>query len=151
MNTPSPIFTRLLQVLPPPGGVGRSYLSNEHRPYILQGLTCYTQSYGRAPNGLIPAPNSSGMSAYVTLVEWGTMDPRFSRVPLAAFVSEFPFPIRHLWQPWFSTVPFVVDLAASYLEVPALFSAADVYVFNADLVPADAENIAAAGLKMPRK
>ena len=86
MNVPAPIFSRLLVVEPPQYANGRAYISNEHRPYIVYGMSVVTNA---PPVGLEVSPSGLNIAAspavgFLTLVEWGTMIPRLSRVPLAA-------------------------------------------------------------------
>lgn len=158
MNVPAPVFNRLLQVTPPNNGTGRAYLSNEHRPYVLYGINAVSYLASRQV-GLRTAPNGVGpvnppVGGFFTLVEWGTMVPRFSRIPVMAADPGSVFQIGGgvaIPYPLFPCVPFVVDLAASYVEVPPFLAKNNVVLFDVAIVPADAVNVAAAGLKFPRK
>jgi len=156
MNTPAPVLSRLLQVVPPFSGKGRGYLSSEHRPYIVYGLNSVTinGNFGlsRAPNGIVVS--SPPPPGFLTLVEWGSMVPRLSRVPVVAFDpgSLKPFPAdQSIEYPYFPVAPFVCDLAASFVDVPEFGDKFNVVLLDVALVPADAANIAAAGLKFPRR
>jgi len=156
MNIPAPVFSRLFTVATPQLQPGRAYISNEHRPFIVYGLSAVTNN---PPVGLTNTPSGVAIKpppaeGFITLVEWGTMVPRLSRVPLAAFdrANVKPFP-GNFWvsYPYFAVAPFVVDLAASFVDVPTQYGKFNSVVLDAALVPADAVNIAAAGLKYPGK
>lgn len=153
-RTPPFVITRLAETSPMLGGVsnGLGYFGNEHRPFLCYGFSAVTRTNDglglrRALNG---TPLSfSPTSAFVTLVEWGTMNKRFERIPFIAADprqnGRFPFPAF----PVFTCAPFLIDVAASYIEVPDFLVKLNVAVIELALVPADAANIAAAGLKVP--
>jgi hypothetical protein len=154
MNIPNPIFSRLLQVTPPAQANqrGRGYLSNEHRPYIIYGINAISVTQ------LTVAPNGDFLSAaplpgFLTLMEWGTMVPRLSRIPTTSFDPSTVKPIgsTFIQYPFFPIAPFVVDLAASYIEVPAFATKFGTICLDVAIVPADAANVHAAGLKFTFK
>lgn len=154
MMIPNPIFSRLLQVTPPAqaNARGRGYLSNEHRPYIIYGINAISIAQ------LTAAPNGDFLSAgplpgFLTLMEWGSMVPRLSRIPTTAFDPSTVKPpgSTFISYPFFPIAPFVVDLAASYIEVPAFGTKFGTICLDVAIVPADATNVQAAGLKLPVK
>lgn len=155
-RTPPPVLSRLINFQVGPTGWGRAFLGREHRPFICYGIQGVTFNLSRGislRNGLTGTGLPQGpFSAFVSLVEWGTMDRRFDRVPYdvadpvaSANVSGLApaFPV-------FTTAPFLIDLAASFVDVPPFFagSTKDLCIELA-LVPADRANMAAAGLSFP--
>jgi hypothetical protein len=154
MNVPNPIFSRLLQVVQPvqQNNRGRGYLSKEHRPYIIYGINAISVTQ------LTVAPNGDFLSAaplpgFLTLMEWGSMVPRLSRIPTTAFDPSTVKPpgLTFIQYPFFPIAPFVVDLAASYIEVPAFATKFGTICLDVAIVPADAANVHAAGLKFTFK
>jgi len=149
---PSPVFLRMTTASPKTTS-DRVFLSSEHRPFICYGVTWISGSFlSWAPNRVI-IPDGL-LQGFVTLVEWGSMVQRFDRVPVAALD---PGPSQKQttgnWNPalpFFPTAPFVIDLAASFLRQPPGADLYPVVCLEFALVPADAANLAAAGLQMPR-
>jgi hypothetical protein len=152
-RTPPFVLSRLTETSPfINGGLnGVGFLGNEHRPFICYGFSSVANNPGlglsRALNGVAIA--SSPISCFVTLVEWGSMNKRFERVPYTAgdprVNGAAPFPAF----PVFTCAPFLIDVAASFVEVPNILAKVNVALIELALVPADAANLAAAGLKVP--
>jgi hypothetical protein len=154
-RTPPFVLTRLAEAASNGGGgnQGLAYFGNEHRPFICYGFSAVTNNPGediglsRSLGGVLLT--ASPTSGFVTLVEWGTMNKRFERLPFQVADprgnGRAPFPAF----PVFTCAPFLIDVAASYIEVPSFVLKVNVNVVELALVPADAANLAAAGLKVP--
>lgn len=131
---------------------GRRFISGEHRPYICYGVNAVSFNIG-AGLSLRSSLNGVGLPAaplpgFLTLVEWGTMVYRIDRVPLMACdpaSAGQPVPAF----PVFTTAPFLVDLGASFVDVPPAQAKLEGLVLNLALAPADASNLQAAGLLVP--
>ena len=151
--TPSPVFLRMTEASPKTAS-DRTYLSNEHRPFICYGVS-WVSGYvlARSPAGIIIPAGLTGV--FVTLVEWASMVQRFDRIPLAALdpglSNKFGNPLLFPQRPYFPTAPFVIDLAASFVRQAPRVALLPIVDLEFLLVPADAANLAAAGLQMPRK
>ena len=155
---PAPVFRRLIEVNAPELATGgRAYLDRQHRPLICYGFKVVTFDVAivaglrNGPSGL---PNSGAppFDGWVTLVEWDTMDRRHDRVPLAA--ADQNWVLRQSGvdaedDPTYQTAPFLVDLAASYVELPAFAVKVPIILLEFATVPADPANIRAAGLRVP--
>lgn len=160
MNRALPPFvsTKLLTArFDPARRSGRAYLSREHRPYICYGISGVSFNVARGLS-LRSAPDGAGLpalpfGAFVTLVEWGSMDQRLSRIPWPCTdpaANDFPSKVGNFAAfPVFTCAPFLVDLSASYIDIPDFASKSVVACVEVALTPADAANITAAGLRPP--
>lgn len=159
MKTAPPPFvtTQLLSAFfDPATRSGRAYLSAEHRPYICHGISGVTFN---GPRGVGLKNNPQGLalpvlplSCFITLTEWGSMDQRFSRVPWSctdAAANPFPSTLNFAGFPVFTCRPFLIDLRASYVDLPAFISKNNVVTVELALTPADGANLRAAGLPVP--
>lgn len=145
-------------------GVGagtRHYLSSEHRPYICYGVSTIwnTAAFGEF-KGLdtMPTPPQfalpqTAVALYFTLVEWHTMRERHKDLPYMYFA---PYSASVLTggkfratAPALKCRPFLIDLGASYVRGAGAAAKTFGVGFDFDLVPADAANLARAGLKLP--
>lgn len=150
---PAAVFNRLIVTDVMSNNIRKAYFLESHRPFILYGFNGVSWDF-KFESGLRNVPDGRAVSTppvpgFLTLVEWGTGTPRLDRVPFMASDPRSFVAVGRASFPMFRCAPFLVDFAASYIEVPGFLLPISVAVLDVVCTPADAANIRAAGMRVP--